>query len=75
MAVSSGTLYVTITGGAILALRDTNADGHSDVRVTFGRNGNSGLDNSNNSTAPGNPIVQWTFTGGSNQQWVVAPAN
>ena len=44
MAVSSsGALYVTITGGAILALRDTNADGHSDVRVTFGRNGNSGL--------------------------------
>src|SRR5947208_1277106 len=33
---SSGDVYVMLSAGAILALRDTNADGHSDVRATFG---------------------------------------
>jgi len=40
-----------------------------------GTSASMSLDNSNNSTAPGNPIVQWSFTGGLNQEWVVAPAN
>src|SRR5262245_21343577 len=40
---ASGDVYVILSGGAVLALRDTNADGRSDVRATFGRSGNSGL--------------------------------
>jgi glucose/arabinose dehydrogenase len=32
-----------LAGGAVLALRDTDGDGHADVRATFGRSGNSGL--------------------------------
>jgi glucose/arabinose dehydrogenase len=38
-----GDVYVMLSGGAVLALRDTNADGHADVRASFGRSGNSGL--------------------------------
>src|SRR5437016_1212396 len=40
---ATGEVYVMLTGGAVLALRDTNNDGHSDMRATFGRSGNSGL--------------------------------
>jgi glucose/arabinose dehydrogenase len=38
-----GDVYVMLSGGAVLALRDTNADGRADVRASFGRSGNSGL--------------------------------
>ncbi|HEX2658106.1 MAG TPA: RICIN domain-containing protein, partial [Polyangia bacterium] len=40
-----------------------------------GTNGSAALDNSGSSTTAGNPIIQWAFTGGLNQEWVVAPAN
>jgi glucose/arabinose dehydrogenase len=44
VAVSSdGIVYVMISGGSILALRDTNADGHSDLRASFGRSGGTGV--------------------------------
>jgi glucose/arabinose dehydrogenase len=39
----SGDVYTMVSGGAIVALRDTNGDGHADVRASFGRSGNSGL--------------------------------
>lgn len=42
-ASPSGDLYVMLSGGAVLALRDTNHDGHSDVRATFGRSGGTGI--------------------------------
>jgi glucose/arabinose dehydrogenase len=40
---ASGDLYVMLSGGGVLALRDTNHDGHSDVRATFGRAGGTGI--------------------------------
>jgi glucose/arabinose dehydrogenase len=40
---ASGDLYVMLSGGAILALGDTNHDGHSDIRATFGRSGGTGI--------------------------------
>src|SRR4030095_16657847 len=40
---TSGDLYVMLSGGAVLALRDTNHDGHSDLRATFGRSGGTGI--------------------------------
>jgi glucose/arabinose dehydrogenase len=44
MAVSAaGDLYVLISGGGVLALRDTSGDGRADVSGAFGRNGVSGL--------------------------------
>jgi len=44
IAVSAaGDLYVMLSGGAVLALRDTNHDGHSDVRATVGRAGGTGI--------------------------------
>src|ERR1041384_876344 len=54
IAVSaSGDVYVMISGGAVLALRDTNADGRSDVRATFGRSGNSRLSLRRHHSFPG----------------------
>src|SRR4051812_15782184 len=43
VVTASGDVYTMVSGGAVLALRDTNADGHADVRASFGRSGNSGL--------------------------------
>jgi glucose/arabinose dehydrogenase len=40
---SSGDVYAMLSGGGILALRDTNGDGHADMSETFGRSGNSGI--------------------------------
>jgi glucose/arabinose dehydrogenase len=39
----AGIVYAMVSGGAIVALRDTNADGRSDTRASFGRQGNTGL--------------------------------
>lgn len=43
VVAASGDVYTMLSGGGVLALRDTNGDGHADVRTTFGRSGNSGL--------------------------------
>ena len=40
---NGGTVYTMLSGGAILALSDTNLDGRSDARASFGRQGNTGL--------------------------------
>lgn len=42
VAAPGGDVYVALSGGGVLALRDTNADGRADLRSTFGR-ANSGL--------------------------------
>jgi glucose/arabinose dehydrogenase len=42
-ASPSGDIYVMLSGGGILALRDTNHDGRADISATFGRSGNSGI--------------------------------
>jgi glucose/arabinose dehydrogenase len=39
----AGIVYTMLSGGAVLALRDTNRDGRSDERASFGRGGNTGL--------------------------------
>ncbi len=40
---AAGDLYVMLAGGAVLALRDTNHDGHSDLRASIGRAGGTGI--------------------------------
>lgn len=40
---SSGDVYTLLGGGGIVALRDTNQDGHADIQQTFGENGNTGI--------------------------------
>jgi glucose/arabinose dehydrogenase len=68
IAVSaSGDVYTMLSGGAVLALRDTNGDGHADVRATFGRSGNSGLYLRGNDLYADNGtfIVRYTLTPGT----------
>lgn len=68
IAVSaSGDVYTMLSGGAVLALRDTNGDGHADVRATFGRSGNSGLHLRGNDLYADNGtfIVRYTLTPGT----------
>ncbi|HEY4129146.1 MAG TPA: PQQ-dependent sugar dehydrogenase [Gemmatimonadaceae bacterium] len=64
---SSGDVYVMLSGGAVLALRDTNADGHADMRATFGRSGNSGLTLVGNDLYAdiGSAIVRYKLTPGT----------
>jgi glucose/arabinose dehydrogenase len=64
---ASGDVYTMLSGGAVLAMRDTNGDGHSDVRATFGRSGNSGLYLRGNSLYADNGtfIVRYTLTPGT----------
>ena len=38
-----GIVYTMLSGGAVLALRDTNGDGRADIRATFGRSANTGI--------------------------------
>ena len=63
----TGDVYVMLSGGGVLALRDTNGDGRSDVRATFGRSGNSGLYLRGNSLYAdiGAIIVRYTLTPGT----------
>jgi glucose/arabinose dehydrogenase len=69
---ASGDVYTMRTGGAVLALRDTNGDGHSDVQATFGKSGNSGLYLRGNNLYADNGtfIVRYTLTPGT-----LAPAS
>jgi glucose/arabinose dehydrogenase len=64
---ASGEVYTMLSGGAVLALRDTNGDGHADVRATFGRSGNSGLYLRGNNLYADNGtfIVRYTLTPGT----------
>ena len=64
---ASGDVYTMLSGGGVLALRDTNGDGHSDVRATFGRSGNSGLYLRGNNLYADNGtfIVRYTLTPGT----------
>jgi glucose/arabinose dehydrogenase len=39
----AGIVYTMLSGGAVLALRDTNGDGRSDIRASFGRQANTGV--------------------------------
>ena len=39
----AGIVYAMVSGGSVLALRDTNGDGRSDERASFARQGNTGL--------------------------------
>ena len=67
VVTASGDVYTMLAGGAVLALRDTNRDGHSDVRATFGRSGNSGLYLRGNNLYADNGtfIVRYTLTPGT----------
>ena len=67
VATASGDVYTILAGGAVLALRDTNGDGHYDVRATFGRSGNSGLYLRGNNLYADNGtfIVRYTLTPGT----------
>ena len=67
VVTASGDVYTMLSGGAVLALRDTNDDGHSDVRATFGRSGNSGLYLRDNNLYADNGtfIVRYTLTPGA----------
>ena len=68
IAVSaSGDVYTMLSGGAVLALRDTNSDGHADVHATFGHSGNSGLYLRGNNLYADNGtfIVRYTLTPGT----------
>lgn len=64
---SSGDVYTILSGGAVLALRDTNGDGHADIRASFGRSGNSGLYLRGNDLYAdnGTVIVRYTLTPGA----------
>jgi glucose/arabinose dehydrogenase len=72
VVTASGDVYTMLSGGAVLALRDTNGDGHADVRATFGRSGNSGLYLRGNNLYADNGtfIVRYTLTPGT-----LAPAS
>ena len=72
VVTESGDVYTMLAGGAVLALRDTNGDGRSDVRATFGRSGNSGLYLRGNNLYADNGtfIVRYTLTPGT-----LAPAS
>ncbi len=67
VVTASGDVYTMLAGGGVLALRDTNGDGRSDVRATFGRSGNSGLYlRANNLYADnGTFIVRYTLVPGT----------
>lgn len=67
VVTASGDVYTMLSGGAVLALRDTNGDGHSDMRATFGRSGNSGLYLRGNNLYADNGtfIVRYTLTPGT----------
>ena len=67
VVTASGDVYTMLSGGAVLALRDTNGDGHADMRATFGRSGNSGLYLRGNNLYADNGtfIVRYTLTPGT----------
>lgn len=72
VVTASGDIYTMLSGGVVLALRDTNGDGRSDIRATFGRSGNSGLylRGDNLYADNGTFIVRYTLTPGT-----LAPAS